>query len=292
MFELKTIKNGILIAKQFGIRHAARRFFDLMAVNKENRRKNKLYDQLKSSGAVVKNVMGNKMQLNMEDYGVHRDLFLDGIREPVATNHLMKKLTKEDVVLEIGANIGYYVLIESKLCKKVYAVEPIAKNYENLLINIKLNDCQNVKVFQMALGDVRGKKKINISAKSNLHSFYPIKNAVKTESIPIDTVDHFLIDKESPTFIRMDVEGYEHNILCGMQKSLPSVKRIFMEIHADIMKLSETRELISLLRERGFKPELIVKYDKPRFSKVLSNSHIDKIYAGDKGVYEVFFRKH
>ncbi|MBU2541587.1 MAG: FkbM family methyltransferase [Candidatus Omnitrophica bacterium] len=291
MLEISTIKDAIFILKRFGIRHAFGRFEDLVLIKKEERRKNKLYKKLKPQGRLRKNILGNTMQLDMNDFGIHRDLFLDGIREPQATQHLMQLLGKDDIVLEVGANIGYYVLIESRLCKKIYAVEPITENINNLKINIELNQCRNVAVFQTAFGAERTKKTMYISKKSNWHSFYPKKNIIKKLSVEMDSVDNFLKDKEKPTFLRMDVEGYELNILKGMQETLKNIKRLFIEVHADILALEETQELIEILRKNSFRPELIIKYDRPKFSKILPNDYINKIYDGDKGGYEIFFSK-
>jgi len=292
MIEFKTIRDGFMIMMKFGVRHAFNRYKDLMMVKEEDKRKTRLYNKLKPQGIIIKNIGGSQMQLDMNDYGIHRDLFLDGIREPSATEHLIKILDKNDIVLEIGANIGYYVLLESRLCKKVYAVEPILKNINNLKTNIGLNQRQNVEVFQMAMSDSKGKKAMYISSRSNLHSFRTINNPIKKIFIDVDTVDNFLKNKESPTFVRMDVEGYELNVLNGMMKTLKKIDRMFIEVHADIMKLEETQKFISILRDERFRPELIIKYDKPGLSRILPNDYINKVYVGDKGVYEIFFKKY
>jgi len=291
MPSLQMIKDGIMIMSRFGLRHALSRYKDFKLMKQEDERKNKVYKKLKPSGEVTKNILGNRMKLDMNDYGIHRDLFLDGIKEPMATNHLMKSLSKNDVVLDIGANIGYYVLIESMLCRRVYAVEPYFKNINYLKTNLELNRRQNVETFEMAMGDIEGHQAMNISERSNWHSFYPIKDVSGKINVKMGTVDNFLKEKEIPSFVRMDVEGYELCILKGMKKSLHKIARLFIEIHASMMTLKETRDLIDILREREFQPELIIKYDKPGFSRILPNDYLKRIYRGDKGIYEVFFKR-
>lgn len=289
--EYQLIKDGLMIMKRFGIRHAIRRTKDLILVKKEEKRRTKLYNEIKPEGTIIREIIGSKMKLDMSDQGIHRDLFLDGIREPVATKHLMGVLTKDDVVLDIGANIGYYVLIEAQLCKKVYAVEPVPSNVIVLKDNIKLNHYNNVEVFSLAFGKTTGIEKMYLSPKSNWHSFYPIKNVVGEVEINVDTVDNFLKDRENPTIVRMDVEGYELNILYGMKETLKKIGKLFMEIHADIMSLEDTRKLIEILNSECFYPELIIKYDRLGLNRILPNNYIDRICKGDKGGYEVFFRK-
>jgi FkbM family methyltransferase len=287
----QTAKEGLIIAKKFGVKHAFARFKDYLMIKNHNRKSSKLYKKTKQQKSVIKNIMGNKMQLNMDDNGIHMELFLNGLREPAATKHLMEILSRDDVVLEVGANIGYYALIESKLCKKIYAVEPVADNISNLKKNIKLNNYNNIEVYQMAFGENQCEKSIYISQKSNWHSFYKTNNFIKQEKIKMDKIDNFLNNREMPTFIRMDVEGYELAVIKGMEKTLPKIKKMFIEIHSDVMSAKETEELLNILKKENFHPELIIKYDKPGLNKILPNNHIDKIYNGDKGNYEIFFTK-
>jgi len=285
------INETFFIIKVFGFKHAFKRIIDFIKIKIEGKRKSNLYNSLKPSGIVTVEIMGNQMKLDMNDYGIHRDLFLDKIREPAATAHISKVLSKDDVVVDLGANIGYYALMESKRCKKVYAIEPVEKNIQFLKTNVELNKCKNIEIFPMAIGDKTTTALMNISSTSNLHSFYPLQNAICKKEIKMDTLDNFLKDKEKPTFVRMDIEGYELKVLHGMTDTLKFVGRLFIEVHADIMSLSETRELIDILSNNDFKPELIIHYDQPKFSKILPNSHLWYIYKGDKGSYEIFFKK-
>src|SRR3989338_3697422 len=71
--------------------------------------------KLKSKDIIVKNVQGNGMYLDLKDEGISKDLILDGIREPESTREIAKILKTGNVVVEAGANIGYYALMESRL---------------------------------------------------------------------------------------------------------------------------------------------------------------------------------
>jgi FkbM family methyltransferase len=77
------------------------------------------------------------------------------------------------VVLDIGSNIGYYVLIEARLVGEegfVYAVEPVEENARWLGANVALNGYKDVKIFNIAFGYYNGKISINIAEASNLSS--------------------------------------------------------------------------------------------------------------------------
>lgn len=289
MKKIHLLKEAINIYKEFGFYHTYKRFMDYKLSRTIDKKKNNIYMRQKPKGKIVRNILGHLIRLDMNDYGIHRDLFLDGIREPVATAHTIRSLSKEDVVIEIGANIGYYVLISSQICRWVYAVEPHPKNFEELNFNINNNFCKNVDIYQLAFGDKTCKQKMYCSEMANWHTFRLGGKQGKTIDVTMDTVDNFLKDKTQPTFARMDVEGYELNILKGMKKTLPKLKKLFIELHADLLPLHETHEVLNIIKESGMHPELIVKYDRPMLSQIISPDHIDLIYRGDKAVYEIFF---
>ncbi|MGB9960225.1 MAG: FkbM family methyltransferase [Candidatus Bathyarchaeales archaeon] len=196
------------------------------------------------------------------DNDIHRNLFQCKIREPYLTAFLFssKILKKGDVVLDIGSNIGYYVLIEAGLVGKeglVYAVEPVEENARWLGANIALNGYKNVKIFNIAFGDYNGKISINIAEASNLSSV--TKNSgvkyLRKDEVEVRTVDDFLADKRNPKLIRMDVEGYEYEILKGMRQTLERVKplSVFVELHCFMLSKKEIREIVQMFRDNSFK---------------------------------------
>ena len=238
---------------------------------------------------VIKEVNGLKMLLNLRDRGVSRDLFMYGKRELIPTNYLLNgHIVKEgDVVLDIGANIGYYVLIESKLVGeqgKVYAIEPVSSNLAQLQQNLKLNNCKNVEVFKLAVGDKNGKAKIYIPEKRNLSTLD--KNALEgnlksVEEIEVITVDSFLDKKPKPNFIRMDVEGYEFYIIKGMNKTLKLNIKLFIEIHPHKMTEEQLCEMLEILEKNGFYVELATwgfKVNENKLIRTLKSKYLGQPY--------------
>ena len=188
------------------------------------------------------------------------DLFLHKKREFLVTDHLMCDgiIKKGDVVLDIGANIGYYALIESQLVGangKVYAVEPVRDNFELLKKNIRLNNLNNVKTFQLAFGNCNEESQIYISNSCNLCSMKKQSTGGKiigVQNVSEETVDAFFANKPSPSFIRMDVEGFEYEIICGMLQTLKGDIRILVELHPKYLS-EKMNELFQILMQNNFR---------------------------------------
>lgn len=221
----------------------------------------------------VATVNNSKMYLYPRQGGINYDLYLYKKREPLCTDYLIHSgvLKEGDVVLDIGANIGYYVLVESQLVGKtgkVYAVEPVTSTFQLLKNNIELNNLRNVSASNFAFGEKDGESEIYVCNESNLCAMN--KNAVggrvlRVQKVPLVTVDTFFKDKPSPKLIRMDVEGYEYQIFKGMPETLKGKNvRIFMELHygPPFISLEKMDEFFHLLEENDFKVRFAVFEDK------------------------------
>jgi len=220
---------------------------------------------------------------------IYEDLFLYKKREPLCTDYLMHSgvIKEGDAVLDIGANIGYYVLIESQLVGekgKVYAVEPVRSNFELLEKNVQLNNLKNVSTFQFAFGEKDAKSEIYVTDKSNLCAMN--RDAVGgkilfTQEVPMLTVDTFFKDKAPPDFIRMDVEGYEYQVVKGMAKTLKGNIKILIELHPWRPYLEPERmdELFDILERNNFRAQLAVFENKVKENKIVT---LFMKKAGDK----------
>lgn len=182
---------------------------------------------------IVKKILGSKMALDITQKGIHRELYINGIREAKAVEYFKGILKPTMVVVDIGANIGYYALLEAKHCKKVYAVEPVRKNYEALLRNIQLNGYKNISPFNIAIGDKVGLVQFHLSNTPNWHRVASGRNGGVL--LPMKTLDVFL-SGEKVNVVRMDVEGYELKVIEGMGKTIErSHPSLFIETHHRLM---------------------------------------------------------
>ena len=217
------------------------------------------------AGPVIRNIQGSKMWLDPADEGIARDLIIYGIREYETTALVKSIVAPGDVIMDIGANIGYYALMESGLAGsagKVYAVEPNPQSVEILKRNVQMNGLKNVKVFSLAIGDKDGAGKLNISRKSNWCSMSGEKSELFVDSVEVAvvSVDSFIKDRARPDFIRMDVEGFEYEIIKGMRKLMASDGRLglLIEVHAAFLGVDKTRALLKALKENGFEAKKVI----------------------------------
>ena len=263
------------------------------------------------SDILVKEVQGSKMCLDLKDKGIATDLALDGIREPKSTKMVQRILRKGNVVVDIGANIGYYALMEARLVGKrgkVYAIEPSPSNLDSLKNNIKLNNYENIETYQIGIGDKEGIIKMYLSPYSNLNSLILLKNRkiIDIINIRVTTLDNFLKNKKYPDLIRMDVEGYEYRIIKGMRNTLQAKKplKLFIELHPHIMKKKQTIYVLKTLMTHSFEVKKVTRSFTMPEMKVKSRNEFDfssntirdllkdeAIISGKKGAFEIFFER-
>ena len=170
---------------------------------------------------MVRSVHNYRLHLDTSDRGLSRTLFLFGKRE-IDHYMLLEQILKPGMkILDIGANIGYYAIMESLVVGssgKILAVEPMLPNIEMLRRNIKLNSVTNIEVVHGAVSAQTGTGKMFMSTHSNLHTFHNEGSAASSlDSTPVDvptfTLRDITTDRLIPDLLRMDVEGHEVEIL-------------------------------------------------------------------------------
>lgn len=171
-------------------------------------------------------IQGFKIFLDSED---SLGLLLNETYEPAETR-LVKEIVKDgNNVLDIGANIGYYSLIFSKLVGargRVFAFEPDPENFNLLKKNIAVNQCKNVALEQKAISDKGGKIRLYMHGSNKAgHRTYDSRDgcrSIEVEAISVD--DYFKNFNKKVDFIKMDIEGAEWLALKGMKSFLEKNK--------------------------------------------------------------------
>ena len=146
--------------------------------------------------------------------------------------HLERLLSPGDIFVDVGANMGIYTLVASRLvgeAGKVIAFEPSAQSFPLLRQNIALNGLTNVLAFPTALSHETGRARL-------YHGPDPVCNSLgkdpswggDAEEVATDALDNALrkISIDRVDVIKMDVEGAEEWVLRGALKVLTSMRPI------------------------------------------------------------------
>ncbi|MBO22446.1 MAG: hypothetical protein CMM26_08780 [Rhodospirillaceae bacterium] len=178
-----------------------------------------------------KSIHNYRMLIDLEDPGISRSLLLFGTRE-VDHKIMLEQVTKPGMtVFDIGANIGYYALMELGLIGpegRMLAIEPSPSNIALLQRNLNLNnEGDRVTVLGGAVSDKPGTASFHLSAHSNLGTFHADGSAahmLSGEQIPVRTytVPELAQEHGAPDLIRMDVEGHEVEVIRGMLDAIRS----------------------------------------------------------------------
>ena len=248
------------------------------------------------SNKPVVEVQGSKMYVNPEGLPksyikTFQAYIISGSWEQLTTE-MFKQVVKEgDVVVDLGANLGYYTLLAARLVGekgKVYAFEPEPINYSLLLKNIELNGYDNIVAVQKAVSNVTGKVRLFLDSKdTGAHTIYQPGN--KREFIEVESValDEFFKDKEHQiNVIKMDIEGAEMAALSGMGRIIRENKnlKIFVEFYfPGIVRSGGSPERFArkLLEDYHFSIQAIGEYTKDR--KYLSINTVDELLNLCKG---------
>ena len=203
-------------------------------------------------------VQGHKMFLDSKD---SLCLSINGVYEPFETELVKKEIKKGDVVLDLGANIGYYTLIFAKLVGKrgkVFAFEPDPTNFSLLKKNVEMNGYKNVELVQKAVSNKTGKIKLYLCEDNKgdhrIYNSHDGRQSIEIEAIRLD--DYFKNYNGAVDFIKMDIQGAEGGAIQGMFNLLKKNNvKIITEFWSIGLKRFgiDSEECLKLLIEFGFK---------------------------------------
>ncbi len=211
--------------------------------------------------------------LSLQDKGLSKQLLTNDWREYTSTLYFIDHfLKKDDVVLDVGANLGYFALIEASYAPStyVYALEPVQESYRTLTATVALNGFTNIRAFNLGISDKCEIREILVSnylnwSTMNINAAKAISagpNTVRRETVELVTLTEFckrFVDR-TPTLIRMDVEGFEYEILTGNTDFLQAHNaKLFIEFHSNLLGRDRSIELLTLLRDLNYEIEMYVQ---------------------------------
>jgi len=243
-----------------------------------------LNDKIKRSNIRFKKnklILGKyEFQTIENDEGISTELQIYESHEPLTTHLMINELKQDMICVDLGSNIGYYAVIESNLIGetgKIFAIEPSPVNFPVLKSNLENQKMNNFLAFNIAIGDKNEEMEFIISSKSNWSKIRMNNEKINPEDkvikIPVKTLDSFVNENNITKIdiLRMDVEGFEYNILLGANKILEKFKpKIFVEIHKMYLGKEKTCEIFNELKNKGYEIEYYIPriYDTPIIGKL------------------------
>lgn len=163
-------------------------------------------------------------------------------------------VNKNDVCFDIGANVGIYSLLFSKLAKKVYSFEPVPRNVTYLYKNMYVNNVTNNEICAFAIGRMTNLALFNISSNWAQGKFGNSGSPVA--SVSLDDICKKI--DVMPSVVKIDVEGVELDVIKGARTMITKCKpTILISFHGIRVK----KDCIKLLKEFGYTSITPIVYD-------------------------------
>jgi FkbM family methyltransferase len=210
-----------------------------------------------------------------------RVIYLQKLYQPNVSNYLLKNLKKGGVFIDVGAHVGFYSLLSSKLLGengRVFSFEAENTNFHFLQENVILNKLKNIKIVNKAVGSNNDVAELFINPLNeggnslvNDDYYYDndekwrvekiikiFPNKILKQNVEMVSIDHFLhnnnLDNLNIDMIKVDVEGAEYDVLLGARNLL------FKFSPAIICEVSKNQDKINdLLEELNYKVYCIDK---------------------------------
>ncbi|MDB5368324.1 MAG: FkbM family methyltransferase [Rhodospirillales bacterium] len=180
---------------------------------------------------------------------------IDGARDPRIERMMRKRLPRDAVFLDVGANIGTYAVAVARRivpCGQVYAFEAHPRTFKYLRQNIDRNGLDNITAIETALGDKLG----------SVDMAFDERNPGATRVRGNGSVSMVTLDSEVERlglrridYIKIDVEGYELPVLLGAQTTLARFPDALIqtEMLGEVRYGYQPIEMLEILRQAGLR---------------------------------------
>jgi FkbM family methyltransferase len=169
----------------------------------------------------------------------------------------IRLIQEKNCLLDVGAHYGIFSLVFTKRADTVaFAIEPSPSTYKILRYHQAANQDCNLKPFQFALGASEGKLQMQEDGSHFVATSTVNTVAEKITDIDITTIDIFIRQQEIvPDVIKIDVEGFELNVLKGAVTTLSQNNPlIFLEVHPALLEQNgdSVEELVNFMSHLNY----------------------------------------
>ncbi len=230
-----------------------------------------LYQLLFSHGKIVPFVGETKLFIKKGQAGATGNVYT-GLHDFNDMAFLLHYLDEEDLFYDIGANVGVYSILAAG-CKRsrVVAFEPVRDTFFSLKKNVSLNSVDEL-VTSLNVGVGSGPGVVKFTSELDAMNHVAIGDEInvnKLEEVPLTSVDAISRIHGIPATVKIDVEGFETEVINGMQETLRSqaLKIIIIELNGSAVRYNADENFIhETLTASGFYP-----YNYNPFTRGLSS---------------------
>jgi FkbM family methyltransferase len=199
------------------------------------------------------------MELDPQEW-LQLQLFESKWMEPQTLRLYERILRPGDVFVDVGAHVGFHSLLARHLIGPhgfVIAVEPQPYNAGKLLANWRANGFTNIHLVVGAAGDAN-RALIMFEQTPTDRSLLSIAGHGKNEGQRVEVQVHRLdgilaaLDVERTRLVKVDVEGYELDVLKGLGDRLRGVENCILEFYDWPQRRGDNNALLTLLRDSTF----------------------------------------
>ncbi len=208
-------------------------------------------------GAIVYDwINGSKFLVRTGERGLTGNIYA-GLHEFPDMAFLLHVLRDDDLFIDVGANVGSYTILAcSAIGANGYAFEPVPSTYKRLIENIRLNHLENkVKCLNIGVGREQGSITFTSNMDTKNHALASGEQSDNTISVEVSTLDAVL-GGESPTLLKIDVEGYETPVLEGALETLKkqTLHSVIIELNGSGSRYGfDESRILKMMFDHGFR---------------------------------------
>lgn len=201
--------------------------------------------------------------------------FLTWPKFSITSCHMVTCLAKQGIlpntVIDVGANVGQFTIATSKIFGdiQIYSFEPLPACAQELQRNVY--GIRRIVVYPFALGETEGDTRFYINSHTQSSSVLPLTSIhcsafpkaqeEQITTVKISTLDLVFanIEFQHPVLLKVDVQGYEAQVLLGGEETLRRVDFVIVEVSFKTMYKGELifRDVLRAMEARGF------RFDRP-----------------------------
>jgi FkbM family methyltransferase len=204
---------------------------------------------------VMEWVAGTRIIVRPGDTGITQNLYC-GLHDFEDMTYLLHVLLPGDLFVDIGANVGSYtVLACAGRQARGICFEPVPSTYRRLLDNLAINDLDSrVTPLNIGLGAEEGELTFTADEDCTNHVIFNKDDRAGRVVVPVRRLDSVLRG-ESPSLLKIDVEGFETPVLEGAKETLsnPSLHSVLIELNGSGSRYGfDENRIVSTMKDYGF----------------------------------------